>query len=130
MLQPLRLLLGGHVVPDPPFSSETEILVDIHGLSHSADPAVLLPELRIDQASSLLRDLMVGLEVLLALGVVVGRLIADLDKGKEYVVHCKMGGRSAKAVTLMLDRGFNNVKNLTGGIQDWIEEIDPSQTTY
>ena len=38
--------------------------------------------------------------------------LADLDKAQSYVIHCKMGGRSAKAVQLMQAHGFNNVVNL------------------
>ena len=48
--------------------------------------------------------------------------IQDFDKDKAYVVHCKMGGRSARAVAAMLDLGFENVKNLEGGIEAWITQ--------
>ena len=50
----------------------------------------------------------------------------QLDKSAEYVVHCKMGGRSARAVEQMQDFGFTNVVNLAGGILEWIDEIDDS----
>ena len=53
-----------------------------------------------------------------------------LDKSKEYVIHCKMGGRSAKAVEEMQAAGFTNVVNLAGGIMDWINEIDSSLDQY
>ncbi len=53
-----------------------------------------------------------------------------LNTQAEYVVHCKMGGRSAHAVQLMQSAGFTNVKNLTGGIMAWIEAIDPSLKRY
>jgi molybdopterin/thiamine biosynthesis adenylyltransferase/rhodanese-related sulfurtransferase/molybdopterin converting factor small subunit len=48
----------------------------------------------------------------------------------DIVVHCKMGGRSAKAVNLLRERGFTRVKNLKGGILAWIDRIDPSQAKY
>ena len=48
----------------------------------------------------------------------------------EIVVHCKMGGRSAKAVTLLRERGFTRVRNLKGGILAWIERVDASLTKY
>ena len=41
-----------------------------------------------------------------------------------------MGGRSAKAVSLMKDAGFKSVVNLVGGINAWVEEIDPDQESY
>jgi len=48
----------------------------------------------------------------------------------EVVVHCKMGGRSAKAVRQLMDHGFTNVKNLKGGILAWADRIDPSVAKY
>jgi adenylyltransferase/sulfurtransferase len=54
----------------------------------------------------------------------------ELDRDREMVVHCKMGGRSAKAVSLLQERGFKNVSNLKGGILAWIDRVDPSQTKY
>ena len=48
----------------------------------------------------------------------------------EVVVHCKMGGRSAKAVALLREHGITNARNLTGGILAWIDRIDPSQAKY
>ena len=54
----------------------------------------------------------------------------ELDFHRNYVVHCKMGGRSAKAVSLMKDAGFKSVVNLEGGINAWVEEIDPDQQSY
>ena len=38
---------------------------------------------------------------------------------REIIVHCKLGGRSAKAVDLLRKAGFSNVKNLAGGIDAW-----------
>jgi len=48
----------------------------------------------------------------------------------EVIVHCKMGGRSAKAVRQLVDHGFTNVKNLKGGILAWSDRIDPSVAKY
>jgi molybdopterin/thiamine biosynthesis adenylyltransferase/rhodanese-related sulfurtransferase len=56
--------------------------------------------------------------------------LTQLDPEKTYVIHCKMGGRSAKAVRLMMDQGFSHVTNLAGGINSWAEEIDTSMPTY
>jgi adenylyltransferase/sulfurtransferase len=54
----------------------------------------------------------------------------ELDRNREMVVHCKMGGRSAKAVALLQERGFTKVRNLKGGILSWIDRVDPSQPKY
>ena len=48
----------------------------------------------------------------------------------DIIVHCKMGGRSAKAVNLLRERGFTRLKNLKGGILQWIKDVDPTQTPY
>jgi rhodanese-related sulfurtransferase len=55
---------------------------------------------------------------------------AELDRDRELIVHCKMGGRSAKAVALLQERGFTRARNLTGGILAWIDRVDPSQSKY
>ena len=52
------------------------------------------------------------------------------DDAPEIIVHCKMGGRSAKAVTLLREHGFTNVKNLKGGILRWIDDIDSTLPKY
>lgn len=54
----------------------------------------------------------------------------ELDPGKPLVVHCKSGGRSAKAVAFLREAGFPNALNLKGGILGWIREIDPTLTPY
>ncbi|HEV8630126.1 MAG TPA: molybdopterin-synthase adenylyltransferase MoeB [Thermoanaerobaculia bacterium] len=53
-----------------------------------------------------------------------------LDSADEIVVHCKVGGRSAKAVELLLSAGFRKVWNLTGGIDAWAQRIDPAMPRY
>jgi adenylyltransferase/sulfurtransferase len=54
----------------------------------------------------------------------------DLDSTREIVVHCKSGGRSAKAVGILRDAGFANVRNLTGGILAWADRIDHQMPKY
>lgn len=51
-------------------------------------------------------------------------------KDKEIVAHCKMGGRSAKAVELLLNSGFKKVWNVVGGIAEWSNKIDPAVPKY
>ena len=56
--------------------------------------------------------------------------VGELDASKEIVVHCKMGGRSAKAVDFLKQQGFSNVHNLVGGINAWAERVDPTMPKY
>jgi adenylyltransferase/sulfurtransferase len=55
--------------------------------------------------------------------------VGELDRGREIVAHCKMGGRSQKAAEFLQQAGFK-VKNLAGGIQAWSEQIDPRVPKY
>jgi adenylyltransferase/sulfurtransferase len=67
--------------------------------------------------------------VLIPLGD-VPRRYNELDPADEIVVHCKMGGRSAKAADFLRSVGFKRVLNLKGGILEWIDKVDPSQPKY
>ena len=60
----------------------------------------------------------------------IPRRYAELDPEAEIVVHCKMGGRSAKAADYLRSVGFKRVLNLKGGILDWVDKVDPSQPKY
>jgi adenylyltransferase/sulfurtransferase len=56
--------------------------------------------------------------------------VGELDSSREIVAHCKMGGRSAKAVAFLQQAGFKKVSNLTGGITAWAERVDPKMPKY
>jgi adenylyltransferase/sulfurtransferase len=56
--------------------------------------------------------------------------VNELDSSREIVAHCKMGGRSAKAVNFLRRAGFTKVHNLTGGILAWADRIDPKMPKY
>lgn len=45
--------------------------------------------------------------------------INKLDKSKEYIVYCAVGGRSATAVSMMQQMGFTKVHNLAPGYVGW-----------
>ncbi|MFL6208033.1 MAG: molybdopterin-synthase adenylyltransferase MoeB [Pyrinomonadaceae bacterium] len=67
---------------------------------------------------------------LIPLGQVVGRM-SEIDPQRETVVHCKMGGRSAKAIEALQRAGFaGRLVNLKGGITAWSNEVDPSVPKY
>lgn len=67
---------------------------------------------------------------LIPLGQVVGRM-SEIDTERETVVHCKGGGRSAKAIEALKRAGFSgNLINLKGGITAWSNEVDPSVPKY
>ena len=45
--------------------------------------------------------------------------VKALDKGKAYLVHCAVGGRSAKASAAMSKLNFKQLYNLEGGFKAW-----------
>jgi len=54
----------------------------------------------------------------------------ELDASREIIALCKMGSRSAKAVQILRQAGFENVRNLTGGIRAWSDRVDPTVPKY
>lgn len=56
--------------------------------------------------------------------------VGELDREKNIVVHCKMGGRSQKAAEFLQQQGFRHVENLAGGITAWSEKVDPKVPKY
>lgn len=53
------------------------------------------------------------------------------NRDTKVVVHCKMGGRSAKAIRELEEKfGFTNLYNLKGGILGYIDEVQPELTKY
>jgi adenylyltransferase/sulfurtransferase len=67
---------------------------------------------------------------LIPLGEIIKRM-GELDENRETVVHCKMGGRSARAIEALQAAGFKGeMKNLKGGITAWSNEVDPKVPKY
>ena len=60
----------------------------------------------------------------------VNEIATQLPKDKDILIHCKMGGRSAKACAQLAELGFTRLYNLEGGIVGWAKEIDTSLPTY
>jgi sulfur-carrier protein adenylyltransferase/sulfurtransferase len=63
------------------------------------------------------------------LGTLAARL-SEIDSAQDLVVFCKTGGRSTRALELLVSAGFKKVKNLKGGINAWAQEIDPKLPIY
>ena len=66
---------------------------------------------------------------LIPLGELPSRL-SELDGSQPIVIHCHSGVRSARAVEMLQKSGFQNVRNLAGGIDAWSDEIDPAVPRY
>jgi len=56
--------------------------------------------------------------------------INELPKDTKLVFHCHHGMRSFQAAEHFTARGFKNVFNMTGGIDAWSNQVDPSVPKY
>ncbi|MBM4340630.1 MAG: dehydrogenase [Deltaproteobacteria bacterium] len=52
----------------------------------------------------------------------LGKQVGELNKKKEIAVHCESGLRSYKACLKLQEQGFENVKNVDGGMLCWCDE--------
>jgi sulfur-carrier protein adenylyltransferase/sulfurtransferase len=67
---------------------------------------------------------------LIPLGEVTSRK-DEIEEGRETVVHCKGGVRSARAIEALTRAGFKGkLINLKGGITAWSNDVDPSVPKY
>jgi rhodanese-related sulfurtransferase len=58
--------------------------------------------------------------------------LAELQphQGGRLVVHCHHGGRSQRVTHYLRQQGFTQVQNMSGGIDDWSLQVDPSVPRY
>ena len=57
--------------------------------------------------------------------------VDKIAKDKAVVLYCRSGKRSASVISALEERfGYKNLLNLTGGILEWAEEVDPTMESY
>lgn len=56
--------------------------------------------------------------------------IEGLAKDTMLIFHCHHGSRSQQAAEYFRQQGFTNVHNVSGGIDAWSQQIDPSVNRY
>jgi molybdopterin/thiamine biosynthesis adenylyltransferase/rhodanese-related sulfurtransferase len=56
--------------------------------------------------------------------------LQELNPHAEYVLFCRTGVRSARALKIMRMAGFQHVKHLKGGLNAWAERVDPKMLRY
>ena len=54
----------------------------------------------------------------------------DLDRDREIVFYCRSGARSGDVVRYLREQGWDRVRNLTGGVLAWGDEVDPDTPRY
>ena len=55
--------------------------------------------------------------------------VKEALNGHKLIAHCKLGGRSAKALGILKQAGIDGI-NVKGGITAWSREVDPSVPEY
>jgi len=55
----------------------------------------------------------------------INKIVSEYDdrKDQEIVVHCRSGARSGMAKKFLTEAGFQNVRNLEGGVLAWQEKF-------
>ncbi|GAA4370438.1 molybdopterin-synthase adenylyltransferase MoeB [Paeniglutamicibacter cryotolerans] len=54
----------------------------------------------------------------------------ELPRDRPIIVHCKSGVRSAEVLNALVGQGFTDVRNLRGGILEWIRQVEPEFPIY
>ncbi len=62
-------------------------------------------------------------------GHALGQL-PGVDSGKQVVLYCKTGVRSAEALAVIKGAGYADAIHVGGGVSAWVDQIDPSQPAY
>lgn len=60
----------------------------------------------------------------------VPQRLAEIDRDREVIVHCRSGARSQRVAEFLVQSGYPKVANLAGGILAWSDEIDPTVQKY
>lgn len=55
--------------------------------------------------------------------------VKELVNGHRLIAHCKLGGRSAKALSILKEAGIEGT-NVKGGIKAWSQEVDSNVPEY
>jgi len=55
---------------------------------------------------------------------VIESMLSELDQDQKYLVVCRSGNRSTQASGILVENGFKNIYNMTGGMNEWTYEIE------
>jgi sulfur-carrier protein adenylyltransferase/sulfurtransferase len=60
----------------------------------------------------------------------VAARVHQLSSADDLVLYCRTGARSAQATQFLQSIGYRKVRNLTGGVNGYAAEVDPSTPVY
>ncbi|MBD8044139.1 molybdopterin-synthase adenylyltransferase MoeB [Arthrobacter sp. Sa2BUA2] len=69
-----------------------------------------------------------GADLVPRAGILAGTVVPDPQR--TVYVHCKSGGRSAEVTAFLRDRGHEHAFNVSGGVLDWVREVEPHKPVY
>lgn len=122
----------GCLVSDPSFTSQSlfgmaqEITVQELQAKRQAGHSFLLLDVREPDEVAFAN---IAGSIHIPMGDIPGRL-HELDPDKEIIVYCHHGIRSMRVADFLLQRDFDKVSNLAGGIDAWAEAIEPGMPRY
>jgi molybdopterin/thiamine biosynthesis adenylyltransferase/rhodanese-related sulfurtransferase len=56
--------------------------------------------------------------------------LPGVDSGKQVVMYCKSGVRSAETLAIVKSAGYSDAVHVGGGVVAWVNQVDPSQPSY
>lgn len=56
--------------------------------------------------------------------------LPSVDSGRQVVMHCKTGVRSAETLAIVKGAGYADAVHVGGGVVAWVNQVDPSQPAY
>ena len=62
--------------------------------------------------------------------ILSGEALPTLSQGRDIVLHCKAGPRSADMLTELRRVGYTRVRQVEGGVLAWVQQIAPSLPVY
>ncbi|CAM2065829.1 Molybdopterin-synthase adenylyltransferase MoeB [Sulfidibacter corallicola] len=131
--------------PSCPLCGDTPSIVSVRREVVPCSAAPTVPEISPEAARALIGTDALWLDVrerhewdicridgaeLLPLGQLAPERLDHLNRQNPLVVYCYKGGRSARAVALLRDLGFDEAVSLAGGIDAWADRIAPDMARY
>ena len=118
--------LGQEDVQEKPSSEIPEISVEEFAEKKKTNGELILIDVREPHEYDICK---IDGSKLIPLGEISQRY-GELNPDDEIILQCHHGGRSMKAANFLKEKGFKNVINLKGGIDEWAEKFDPDMARY
>jgi monothiol glutaredoxin len=119
---------GGHELRiDNPNAPAAVKQIDVHELKRLLDSGAPIRLLDVRTPEERMQAAIPGAQLL---DPEVAAELEKLPRDTKLVFHCHHGGRSQQAAEHFRGVGFRDVSNVSGGIDAWSREIDPSVPRY